>query len=120
MVRDFLCNHEWSDILGIELFGCAFHFNVTRIQPDLGADTEIWGRNSAVLRSLGVLFNRDAELLLQVVMKGSKVVRMLSSRIGANIVDPDLEPGVVPFICKEWCYLGCGVQSIVIRKFHKQ
>ena len=120
MVGDFLCNCEWSNILGIELFGWAFRFNVMRIQPDLGADTEIRGRNSVVLHSLGVLFNHDVELLLQVVMKGSKVVRMLSSCVGANIIDPDLEPGVVPFICKEWCYLGCGVQSIVICKFCKQ
>ena len=120
MVRDFLCNREWSDILGIKLFGWAFHFNVMCIQPDLGADMEIRGRNSAVLRSPGVLFNRDAELLLQVVVNGSKVVRMLSSHVGANVVNPDLEPGVVPFIRKEWCYLGCGVQSIVIRKFRKR
>src|ERR1700731_921450 len=119
MVGDFLCNREWSDILGIELFGWAFCFNITRIQPDLGADAEIRGRNSAVLRSLGVLFDRDAELFLQVIVKGGKVVRMLSSRVGANVVDPDLEPGVVPFIRKEWCYLGCGVRSIVIRKFCK-
>ena len=120
MVGDFLCNHEWSDILGIELFGWAFCFNVTCIQPDLGADAEIWGQNSVVLHSPGVLFNRDAELLLQVVVTGSKVVRMLSSRVGANVVDPDLKPGVVPFIRKEWCYLGCGVRSIVIRKFRKR
>src|ERR1700730_12818182 len=116
MVGDFLCNHEWSDILGIELFGWAFCFNVTCIQPDLGADAEIWGQNSAVLHSPGVLFNCNMELLLQVVVKGSKVVRMLSSHVGANIINPDLEPGVIPFICKEWCYLGCRVQSIVICK----
>src|ERR1700731_4371244 len=119
MVRDFLCNHEWSDILGIKLFGWAFCFNVMCIQPDLGANMEIWRQNSAVLHSLGVLFNRDAELLLQVVVKGSKVIHMLLSCIGANIVDPDLEPGVVPFIHKERCYLGCGVWSIVICKFCK-
>src|ERR1700719_1118491 len=97
----------------------AFHFNVMHIQPDLGADVEIRGRNLAVLHSPGVLFNHDAELLLQVVVKGSKVVCMLSSRVGANIVGPDLKPGVVPCIRKEWCYLGCGVWSIVICKFCK-
>src|SRR3984893_15267082 len=103
MVGDFLCNREWSDILGIELFGWVFRFNITRIQPDLGADAEIRGRNSAVLGSPGVLFNRDAELLLQVVVKGSKVVCMLSSHVGANVIDPDLEPGGVPLILNEWC-----------------
>src|ERR1700731_4808544 len=64
-----------------------------------------------------VLMLRTSNQTLEPMQKSGG--RIQQSCIGANIMTPNLEPGVIPFIHKEWCYLGCRVQSIVICKFCK-
>ena len=109
-----------SDVFGVELLGQALCFDVVHVQPDLGADAEIWGWNLAVLHSLSVLLDCNMELVPQILMESIEIIDILLSHIGADVIDSDLKPGMISFICKKRGYLHCGVQGIVIHKFCKQ
>ena len=77
---------------------------------------EIWRQNSAVLCGPGVLLDCYMESVPQVLMESIEVISILLSHIGANIIDPDLKPGVISFICKEGGFL-CSVAECRVLLF---